>query len=331
MDIFALDIGGAFIKWTFLRSSGRAASGIVHFPLYSAPEKLSATLKKLRPKTKPYLTVLTMTGELADCFPDRARGARHIVDASVTAFGSSLAGVFAHSGKLLPPARAKRFPEEIASANWLLPPLWLSRSSENFLFVDIGSTTTDLTPVRKGKIANSGRDDFHRLAGGELLYAGYLRTPVQSVLDRVKLKGNSLPLASEFFAVMGDVYLALGMITPRKYNCPAPDGGPKTGRASLARIARSVLSERKTLGDSAVLDMARQLAAAQRRLIVKGIRRFRQPVIATGSGAFILEKALKSGEIKPHPLHSSDDVKKLDPSRALALLVKERTLIAGSR
>jgi len=327
MDTFALDIGGAFIKWTFLKSSGRAESGIVHFPLYNSPEKLSATLKKLRPKKKFPLTVLTMTGELADCFPDRAHGVRHIVDASGETFGSSLAGVFARSEKLLTPARAKRFPEEVASANWLLPPLWFSRFAENFLFVDIGSTTTDLTPVRKGKIANSGRDDFHRLSAGELLYTGYLRTPVQSVLDRVKLKGSSLPLTSEFFAVMGDVYLALGMITPRKYNCPVPDGAPKTGRASLARIARAVLSERKTLGDEAVLDMARQLADAQRRLIVKGIRRFRQPVIATGSGAFILEKALNSGEIKSHPLHLSGDVKKLDPSRALALLVKERVLI----
>ena len=331
MDIFALDIGGAFIKWTLLRSSGKAASGIVHFPLYSAPEKLSATLKKVRPKTKTFLTVLTMTGELADCFPDRAHGVRHIVDASVTAFGPSLAGVFARSGKLLPPALAKRFPEEVASANWILPPLWFSRFAKSFLFVDIGSTTTDLTPVQKGKIANTGRDDFHRLSAGELLYTGYLRTPVQSVLNRVELKGNSLPLTSEFFAVMGDVYLALGMITKRQYNCPTPDGGPKTKKASLVRIARSVLSERKILGDSAVLDMASQLAAAQRRLIMKAVRRFRKPVIATGSGAFIIGESLKSGEIKPHPLHSSGDMKKLDPSRALALLVKERALIIGNR
>lgn len=322
MDIFSLDIGGAFIKWTFLPAKGRPRFGIVPFGMNRFPKKLASVLKMLKPKIKGFETAVTMTGELADSFTTRADGVRHIVRSAVEVYGSSLK-VFGRKGGLFTPAGAIKFHEEIASANWAIPPFWLGRFADDFLFVDIGSTTTDLTPVRSGKIANRGWNDFERLANGELIYTGYLRTPVQTVVYSLNVNNREVPLSAESFAIMGDVYLALGAIKPLQYACPTPDGRGKTKSASLSRLARTLLSERKALGDEEILVMARQVAKTQLKRILEHIKKFRQKVVVTGTGAFMLDGAIKSGEIERHKLNGEKYIKRLDPSYALALLVRE--------
>jgi probable H4MPT-linked C1 transfer pathway protein len=242
------------------------------------------------------------------------------VKSAVDVFGEKIK-IFGRRGEFFTPAVAIKKWEETASANWSAVPLLLSRNADSVLHIDIGSTTTDLTPLREGKIANREWDDFGRMKNGELVYAGYLRTPVGSVIGSFNIDGEEVPVVPEYFAVMGDVYLALGMISKREYAVDTPDGAPKTKSASLARLARTVLSERKTLGDETLFDMARQTATAQREKIVAAVLKHRLDTVVTGRGSFILDEAVKSGEIKTARLDFvGTPVSNLDPSTALALL-----------
>ncbi len=194
MNFLGLDIGGAFIKYALLSAKGKPSRGIVPFELWKQPEKLAAILKSLRPK-KPYAAAITMTGELCDCFENRREGVRHIVEAAQKALGT--VAVYGVKGGLLSPGQAVRRHREVASANWPLVPRRLSLLAKNFLMVDVGSTTTDLTPVRDGRIANNGFTDYERLRHGELLYTGALRTPLSAVTGALKIGGKLTPLAAE--------------------------------------------------------------------------------------------------------------------------------------
>ncbi len=333
INILALDIGGAFIKITFLKSAGKPQrqtkqkpkKQVVPFELWKHPQKLAAVLRRLAPQTKRSAVAITMTGELCDCFADRRRGVKHIVDSTVKVFGKSVK-IFGRKGALLSPSNAIANYTKAASANWAAAPLYLSGRANDFLFIDIGSTTTDLTPVRKGKLACKGWDDFGRLSNGELLYTGYLRTPVPSVVSSLTARGKQVPVSSETFAIMGDAHLTLGAISPSKYLCPTPDGGAKTKHAAMKRLARTVLADARDLNRADIMSMAKQAARAQRHQIIKAAKRFRLRIIATGAGAFILNKALRSGELKSHPLSKDPYLKNLDPSLALALMLNEGRL-----
>lgn len=321
MNSFALDIGGAFIKHTLLSPRGKARRGMTVFELWKEPERLASVLKALRP-AKPYRTAITMTGELCDCFKNRAEGVRHIVGAARWALGE--VAVFAVDGSLLTPSRAMAEYSRVASANWAAVPVWLAKPSSDFLLVDIGSTTTDFTPVWKGKVANCGHDDFERLRHGELLYTGCLRTAVPAVVSSVKLRGGMVPLSAETFAIMGDVHLILGNIGGREYRSPAPDGGPKTFRGAARRLARCVLADEGELSKPETISLARQVAAVQAGRITSAAERFGLPVVVIGTGAFILDPAFKKGVLNKHRLMGDPRVATADPSLALAYMIKGR-------
>ncbi|TBR21542.1 MAG: hypothetical protein EPO63_08565 [Candidatus Nitrosotenuis sp.] len=319
MNRLGLDIGGAFIKYALLPAKGKAVRGIVPFELWKEPGKLAAMLKPLRPK-KPYAAAITMTGELCDCFKNRREGVRHIVASAQKVFGS--VAVYGVKGGLLSPEEAVRRHREVASANWPLVPRRLSLLAKNFLMADIGSTTADLTPVRDGVIANNGFTDYARMRHGELLYTGALRTPLPAVAAALTVGGRKVPVAAETFCIMADVHLLLKSIAPRDYACPAPDGGPKTARVAARRLARAFLADDGDIGMAALLAAAREAADAQRAQVVAAARRFDLPVIAAGTGAFILEPAFAAGALTRHPLAAAKDVASLDPSLALACLLK---------
>jgi len=266
-----------------------------------------------------------MTGELCDCFKSRPDGVRHIVKAAESVFGKNVK-FFSRKGRLVSVKQAVRKWEEVASANWAITPLWLGRFADDFLVMDIGSTTTDLTPVRKKVIANKGWNDFERGINGELVYTGYLRTPAAAVAQSVTLRGRKLPLSSESFCIMGDVHLIRAAITKSKYITNAPDGGSVTRGAAMTRLSRQLMAERGELSARELENAADQLARAQRRRIVEAARRFRLKVVPIGSGSFIAGEALRTGELKPHPLAETDKVKHLGPTLSLAYLMRENLL-----
>ena len=150
-------------------------------------------------------------------------------------------------------------PLELAAANWSASAALLSRDVGDCLFVDMGSTTTDLIPVKgKARALPAAKTDFQRLAAGELVYMGLLRTSLGALLPAARIrKRHEVPLSPELFAITADAYLALGEIGEDRYTCDAPDGAGRDRTAALRRLARAVCSDLEEIGETGALAVAR--------------------------------------------------------------------------
>ncbi len=107
------------------------------------------------------------------------------------------------------------------------------------ILVDVGSTTTDILPFGGEKI--KFQTDFERLRSNNLVYTGWLRSPVNTIVNKVPVNGSLVPIASEFFAITADVYnILLGV----DYTCETPDNRGKTMLDSKTRIARLLCADK---------------------------------------------------------------------------------------
>ena len=106
------------------------------------------------------------------------------------------------------------------------------------LLIDIGSTTTDLIPIRNGRLAQRGADDQGRLRFDELLYTGVIRTPLMALARRAPFAGEWQALAAEHFATTADVYRITGELDGRHDLLAAADQGAKDTAGSIRRLAR---------------------------------------------------------------------------------------------
>ena len=107
----------------------------------------------------------------------------------------------------------EKTPLKAAAANWIATAQIATLISDNCIFIDTGSTTTDIITIKDGKECEIVRSDFERLSTGELVYTGTLRTNLASFLDNVQLNGKEYRVASELFAQTADVYTVLDLIS----------------------------------------------------------------------------------------------------------------------
>ena len=176
-----------------------------------------------------------MSGELADCFSDKAEGIRFIVENVKAAFPDAVFyGTDAEFHREAVP--------ELAASNWLVSADYLRELYPCAVFVDMGSTTTDIIPIGRFEELK-GLTDLDRLQQGYLIYTGLLRTSIPCLVRSVQLDGVPTPVSSEYFACSGDVHLVLGHIQERQYTSDPPDGGkrdcgsgpPKTRTCCMCR------------------------------------------------------------------------------------------------
>lgn len=154
-----------------------------------------------------------MTGELADCFSNKRLGILSIKEAVEESFSCPIKfwGVDGFRWTDV---------SDLAAANWSASASLISKEIGDCLFADMGSTTTDLIPIKSRPKA--GRTDFNRLANGELIYSGLLRTNLAFLLHEVNLAGRRIPLSSELFAISADAHLVLGEIAEAEYAVEPP-------------------------------------------------------------------------------------------------------------
>ncbi len=284
------DVGGAHMK-AARAENGRIVSVVqLPCPLWLGPDRLTdaigAVLERLGP-AEAHAT--TMTGELADIFPDRADGVERISQALADAVGQSRLALYGGRAGFLPPSAAHSRAEDIASANWHASAALTGRFVPEGLFVDIGSTTTDLIPVSGGGVCAAGYTDRERLGCGELVYTGLTRTPVRAMAGRAPVAGTWVSIAAELFATSADVYRILGELPQEADQMPAADSREKTVVASCARLARMVGAD---AGDASWRDLAAWFAEAQLRQVVDGamlvssraVLRPEAPVVGAGAG-----------------------------------------------
>ncbi|MCO8125214.1 tetrahydromethanopterin-linked C1 transfer pathway [Stieleria sp. TO1_6] len=263
-----MDIGGANLKLADL--SGHATAS--EFPLWRHPDELADRLiAELSAFPAAERVAVTMTGELADCFLDRAVGVRQIVDqvSQATAALELPAPVFyGVDGRFHDVIAAKQQTDVVAASNWHALATYVARSiAADGLLVDIGSTTTDLIPLRDGCVATTSRTDYDRLCEQSLVYLGGGRTPVCSIVDSLLYEGRSVPVMREVFATMDDVRLLLQYQIEAPDDLASADGKPRDRFHAANRLARMIGLDHRTASLAAMVDSAGQVHRRAQQLI----------------------------------------------------------------
>jgi probable H4MPT-linked C1 transfer pathway protein len=321
--VIGWDIGGAHVKASWVR---HAAEGPVlqdaaewACPLWQGLEPLRAALGAAAerwPASRGAVHVVTMTGEMVDLFEHREAGVgalaaelRGALDGPLRFFaGEDERGTARWCGVAEAPAQWR----DIASANWLATAQWAARRLPEGLLLDIGSTTTDVIALREGRAAVQGRSDADRLASGELVYHGVVRTPLCALAPRIAFRGRAVNVMNEFFATSADVYRLTGELDAAHDLQPSADGAARDAPGSRRRLARMIGLDARDAADDDWLALARAWRDAQlaelRRNVAAVIDRSGlppgAPCIGAGCGDFLAAALAASLERPCRPFAS---------------------------
>lgn len=333
--VLAFDIGGANIKM----ADGLGWARSEPFPLWRHPERLTDALAHIAVERRPRRIVVTMTGEIADCFPSRSAGVHHIVTAVETAAaagGRLDVGIYRIDGTIVPPAEMRDQPLMAAATNWhAMARLAAAHTvAEKVFVIDVGSTTTDIVPIVGGRPAPLARDDVGRMATGELVYTGVERTPVAAIVRSLPWPGMGRcrrPVASERYADARDIWLLLGGIPENAAACDTADGRPATRAAARARLARMLLADPDAFSMADALAAAEWCARVQARTVARALGRVSRSVgwrpagiVLSGHGVCLARRALQecgwSVETISLPERLGPEVSRAACAHAIALI-----------
>jgi probable H4MPT-linked C1 transfer pathway protein len=295
MSDIGWDIGGVHLK-AARAESGRIVDAVqIAAPLRAGLDPLVKAFGQAKARMGPAgRHLVTMTAELADTFTSRAEGVQRIAALAAHELGD-VALLYAGRAGFVPIAQAGAHIVDIASANWHASAALVAQRSEQALFIDMGSTTTDIVPVAGGQVIARGYTDAERLAAGELVYTGLVRGFVMATASRAPFDGAWTTLVNENFANMGDVHRILGSLPEGADQMGTADGREKTVAASCARLARMIGRDAAD-GNAATWEkLASWFAEAQLRAIVDGAMLVASaaqvsrnaPIVGAGIGAGI--------------------------------------------
>jgi probable H4MPT-linked C1 transfer pathway protein len=302
--VIGWDLGGANLKLARVEGARITHVAQVPCPVRQDRSKFDSALEealKLCPSetTSPsgLRHAVTMTGELSDVFADRAEGVAYLIALMLKATGNDTVFYGGRAG-FLDAGQAVERSLDVASANWHASAALVAGHFADGLFVDAGTTTTDLIPVRSGAPATRGYSDGERLTEGELVYSGVVRTPVMAVAQDAPFMGRSQRIAAERFATMADVWRLLGELPLDADPYPTADLRGKTAAESAARLARMLgrdaseaeLAEWVAVAHHFADCQLAQIEAAARTLTARERLGTDAPVIGAGCGRFIANR-----------------------------------------
>ena len=246
MKVAGFDIGGANTDLAIVEYENGEIKDIQtvfeYLPMWSDNDRLGITLIDLIEKICPIDEIdavgISMTAELVDAFETKTQGVLDIATTCEKLFDCPVA--YIGTDKVLSLAELMANPLEVAAANWIATSQIVAEIDKDCIFVDTGSTTTDIIPIKDGHECAKGRTDFERSATGELVYTGTLRTNLTSFVDSIPLGGENYRVASELFAITADVYNVLDLIKDEDYVCATCDGAGKSKEESARRISRTL-------------------------------------------------------------------------------------------
>jgi probable H4MPT-linked C1 transfer pathway protein len=334
MNLLALDIGGANLK----AADGNGFACSEPFPLWQKPDELAAAVAELIGRAPPSeKLVVTMTGELADCFQTKAEGVAHIVLAVEQAAGRRSVLVYLVDGSLVPVEVACRQAALAAASNWHALASFATRylGAGPGLLLDIGSTTSDIIPLANGDVVVQGRTDPERLASGELVYTGVVRSPVCAVVDTLPWQGRQVPVAQELFATTRDAYLLLGDLPEDALDRRTADGRPATRPAARDRLARMICADRETFSEEDAAGAAEAVARGQlsrlgvaARNVLRRLPATPETIVISGQGEFLARRLCQRLQVSAKIVSLADELGKnasqAAPAHALAVLAREQ-------
>jgi probable H4MPT-linked C1 transfer pathway protein len=302
-SVIGWDIGGAHLK------AARAENGTIveaiqlvctpHCGLGHLEQAIEQAAARLGPADRHGVT---MTAELSDAFETRAQGVTSVAAICANRIKSADILFYAGAQGFVPRSGVAEAASAIASANWRASAALVAGRCADALFIDMGSTTTDLIPIRAGSVATLGATDAERLAFGELVYAGFTRGAPAAGLSVAPIDGRWTQLVNENFATMADVRRILGDLPEAADMAPTADGRGKTVEASMARLARLAGRDAADGGPQQWRDFADYFARAQLRLIEDQIALLKSrgaftpdaPFIGAGVGRALVERLART-------------------------------------
>ncbi len=298
-SIIGWDIGGAHLKAARLEA-GRIVNVVqIASPLWLGLSELDRAFTEAKAALGlADRNAVTMTAELSDAFADRQIGVVAIAEIARREIAPQKLLFYAGDCSFVATEAVADNTAAIASANWHASAALAAWHFSDALFVDMGSTTTDIIPICAGAVAARGHSDSERMAYGELVYAGVVRSFLMAGLRLVPFAGRWVTLANEWFANASDVYRILGELPESADQMNTADGQAKTAEASRARLARQIGYDAKDVSAGALVQLAQFFAEAQLREITDGAYLAlshcdldaKAPVIGAGVGRFVVKR-----------------------------------------
>jgi probable H4MPT-linked C1 transfer pathway protein len=318
--IIGLDIGGANTK---LASADGKIVELHYLPLWKNT-RLPEVLEEIAQRLKPEKVAVVMTGELADCFENKEQGIRFIKETVNSAFTDSNISYINSMGRFQQKTGSFR---GLAAANWAASSRFIGKELGDCIFVDVGSTTSDIIPIISGE-HKAGLTDFERLLRSELIYSGILRTNLAVLLEKVKLEKGWCRTASELFATTADSYLLLGKIDENLYTCETADGAGKNKTDAMRRVARLVCADLSEISEEEIYEIARQVKEKQISTLAEAIYELVQKnelekIVAAGIGEFLIKEAAERLGFECISVSElwGEDISKVFPAYAAARLL----------
>lgn len=335
MTWLALDIGGANLKV----ADGNHFAESYSFPLWRDPNGLSQQVRTIISEApRSDHLAITMTGELADCFENKAAGVRHILRMVGEGSDNRHTRVYLVDGRMVAPQVAVTLPQLAAASNWHALARFAGRFAKQgaALLIDVGSTTSDVIPLQDGVPIAKGKSDTERLLNGELFYTGVERSPACAVAHTVLYRGQHCPLAQEVFATMRDAYLLLTAMPEDPADHNTADGRPATKAAAKIRIGRAIAGDSEEVNHRDAAGIAQCLADAQAAQLAGAIQKVvsampgpPETIILSGHGEFLAINALRVANLRAKTLSLRNELgptlSRAAPAHALAVLAREAT------
>lgn len=322
--VLGIDIGGANLKYA--TADGRCLER--EFPMWTRSGQLARQLAEDFSAMRPFgRAVVTMTGELADCFDSRQQGVVQIVDSVEQAAAiSAIDNVryYGIDGQFHSCDESKREWSTIAASNWHALASYVGREiAADGLLVDIGSTTTDVILVRGGRIQTPAKTDMERLRDHSLVYIGCRRTPVCSLVDHFVLGQCRIPVMNELFATIDDARLCLGWQTEDPYDRGTADGKPRDRMHAVARLARMIGLDRNEVTDQDVVVWSRSVIDSASSRIAEATSKWiggdEIPWILSGHGQDLLT-GIENGTVVDLRSSLPEGISRVAPAWAVARL-----------
>ena len=296
------DVGGAHLKACLLQNGQVLDVQQWACPLWQGLQHLDAALVQAAqrwPALHGAWHAITMTGEMVDLFANREAGVRGITQQLTQTLQGPLRFYAGAQGWCRADAVGTHW-AALASANWRATAshvaAWAaSHPASSGILLDIGSTTTDIIAFRQGQVLGSSQSDAQRLARGELVYQGVVRTPLCALAQRISMAGTRTNVMNEFFATTADVYRLTGELNAAHDLHPPADGASKNAAATQQRLARMVGLDAADASDADWLACAQQWRAAQVAELAGQLHAVCAahglpvdvPLVAAGCGAFL--------------------------------------------
>jgi hypothetical protein len=337
MKIAGFDIGGANTDLAVIDFEDGEIKNIevdfAYLPMWSNNDDLSRVLIELIENICSVSQIdavgISMTAELVDAYDTKKEGVLDVVRKCEETFSCPIAYVGVNG--MLSYEEITKDPLNAAAANWIATAQIATLIADDCIFIDTGSTTTDIIPVKEGRECAIGKSDFDRSATGELVYTGTLRTNLASFLDKVELNGKQYRVASELFAQTADVYMVLDLIDEEDYICDTFDGEGKSKEDCARRIARVVCADLEMLSMDDIVEISKFIHQKQVEQIADGLKQVVDAqnldlIVTTGLGKDILDRPaaeLLGLQVKSMGDILSDDECTVAPSIGTAVMMEK--------